>query len=197
MLLAPKATGTSLGFLAGWLLGIVLATTLFTVLASVVGLSSSSEPSKAASWVKIVLGVLLLLVAGRQWQSRPKAGETATLPKWMAAIDTFTAGRAAALAFLLAAVNPKNLLLAASAGVIIAGATDLSSGQDAVAIAFFTVIAASTVAIPVIGYLAARDRMRQPLDSLHGWLVANNAGVMAVVLLVIGFVVIGQGVEGL
>ena len=40
MLLAPKATGTSLGFLAGWLLGIVFATTLFTVLASVVGLSS-------------------------------------------------------------------------------------------------------------------------------------------------------------
>ena len=37
----------------------------------------------------------------------------------MSAIDTMTAGRGLVLGFLLSAVNPKNLLMAAGAGVII------------------------------------------------------------------------------
>ena len=49
---------------------------------------------------------------------------------------------------------------------------------------------ASTVALPVIGYLAARDRMARPLERLRGWLEQNNATVMAVLLLVIGVVAI-------
>lgn len=58
-------------------------------------------------------------------------------------------------------------------------------------------IAASTVTVPVISYLAARDRMAQPLESLRGWLEQNNATVMAVLLLVIGVVLLGEGIGGL
>ena len=60
----------------------------------------------------------------------------------------------------------------------------------------FTVIAASTVAVPVIAYLVAADKMRGPLDRLKAWLQANNATVMAVLILVIGVVLIGKGVGG-
>ena len=50
--------------------------------------------------------------------------------------------------------------------------------------------------IPVVGYLVAGDvRWRAPLESLRGWLVHNNATVMAVLLLVIGVVVIGKGIS--
>ena len=58
----------------------------------------------------------------------------------------------------------------------------------------FTVIAASTVAVPVLAYLAAADRMAAPLESLRGWLVHENAVVMATLLLVIGVVMIGKGI---
>ena len=44
--------------------------------------------------IKILLGVALLFLALRQWRSRPKPGEEPALPKWMAAIDTMTAGAA-------------------------------------------------------------------------------------------------------
>ena len=37
------------------------------------------------------------------------------MPKWMAGIDAFALGQALGLGLLLAGVNPKNLLLAASA----------------------------------------------------------------------------------
>jgi hypothetical protein len=36
--------------------------------------------------------------------------------------------------------------------------------------------------------------MTGPLESLRGWLVHNNSTVMAVLLLVIGFVLIGKGI---
>lgn len=77
------------------------------------------------------------------------------------------------------------------------GGVDLSGGQQTVAVVVYVVIAASTVAIPVIGYAVAPDRMRGPLDGLRSWLEANNVTVMTVMLLVIGFVVLGKGLGGL
>lgn len=97
------------------------------------------------------------------------------------------------LGFLLSGLNPKNLLMGAAAGVVI-GSAGLSAGQSAGAILVYTAIAASTVAIPVIAYLAASARMAAPLRALHTWLVHNNATVMAVLLLVIGVAVIGKGI---
>ncbi|MEP9363432.1 GAP family protein [Nocardioides sp. CN2-186] len=196
MLLAPQAKGASLGFLLGWLVGIVVATTVFVVIAATTGLDSGSSPSAASAWIKIGLGVLLLLVGAKQWRGRPRPGEVVVLPKWMAAIDSFTFVKAAGLGFLLAAVNPKNLLMCVAAGSAIGG-SGISTGDMVVAAAVFTVIAASTVAVPVIGYLVAHERMRNPLDELRVWLGDNNATVMSVLVLVIGVVLIGKGIGGL
>jgi hypothetical protein len=41
------------------------------------------------SWLKVVLG-LLLLVGVREFRARPKDGEQAPLPKWMATIDAIS-----------------------------------------------------------------------------------------------------------
>lgn len=46
-------------------------------------------------------------------------------------------------------------------------------------IAVFVVIAASTVLVPVVGYLVAANAMRDPLDALHTWLAKENAVIMA------------------
>ena len=62
-----------------------------------------------------------------------------------------------------------------------------------VVIIVFVVIAASSVAVPVIAYLLASSRLSAPLQGLRTWLVHNNATVMSILLLVIGFVVIGKG----
>ena len=140
--------------------------------------------------------MLLLVLAVRQWRERPKPGEAAKLPKWMSTIDSFTFGKALGLGFVLSGVNPKNLLMCLGAGTTI-GAAHLSGGEDVVAVVVFTLIAASTVAVPVIGYLTARSKMTGPLDSLRDWLTQNNATVMAVLLLVIGVVLLGKGIGGL
>jgi len=193
MLLSPRAKATSVGFLLGWLAGIVIAVVLFTLLSSVLPREDSSGSSPVAGVIKIILGALLLFLAAKQWRARPAEGEQAEMPKWMSAIDSMTAAKGLGLGFLLSAVNPKNLLLAISAGLIIGGA-NLSFGETTVVIVVFVLLAASTVLVPVVGYLIASARMGGPLDSLRGWLVANNATIMAVLLLVIGVSVIGKGI---
>ena len=107
--------------------------------------------------------------------------------------DGMTPVKALVLGLLLSAVVPKNLLLALSAGVIV-GEAFLSGGQAAVVILVFTVIAISTVAVPVIAYLVAPARVSGPLEQLREWLVDNNVTIMVVVLLVIGVVMIGNSI---
>jgi hypothetical protein len=61
----------------------------------------------------------------------------------------------------------------------------------------FTVIAASTVALPPLLYAVAGDRVLVPLGHAKDWLVANSAAVMAVVITIIGVALLIKGVEGL
>ena len=117
---------------------------------------------------------------------------TPTLPKWMSAIDSLTAARAFVLGFVLAAVNPKNLLLAIGAGSRSAMPRSRSA-RSSVVILIFVLLAASTVLIPVIAFLIAGDRLAHPLSELRVWLVANNATIMTILLLVLGVAVIGKG----
>jgi len=196
MLLSPKAKSNGVGFMLGWVVGVVVAVTVFTLLAGIIPHGSDQGSSPIAGIVEIVLGALLLLLALRQWRGRPKPGEEPTLPKWMAGIDKLRMPMAIGLGFVLAAINPKNLLLAASAGVTI-GSAQLGASDTVIVVAVFTLIAACTVLIPVIGYLVAAEKLRGPLDSLHGWLARENAVIMTVLLLIIGVVVIGKGIGAL
>jgi len=193
MLLSPKAKGTSVGFLAGWLIGIIVAVVVFTLLSAIIPESDADDSKPIAGVIKIVLGAALLLLAVRQWRSRPIGSQEPDMPKWMSAIDTMTPGRGLVLGFLLSGLNPKNLLMGVAAGVAI-GSASPSLAEATLVIVVFTIIAVSTVAIPVIAYLAASTRMSGPLEALRKWLVHNNATVMTVLLLVIGFVVIGKGI---
>jgi threonine/homoserine/homoserine lactone efflux protein len=196
MLLAARAGAASAGFLIGWVAGIVIAATVITVLAQTLGLANSGDGSTAGAIVKLVLGALLLLLAVKQWRSRPTGDGEPVAPKWLTALDTVTPAKAVGLGFALAAANPKNLLLTLGAGVAI-GQAKLPVGQIVVAIAIFTIIAASTVAVPVIAYRAAPAKAQPWLASMKTWLVANNATVMMILLAVIGVVLVGKGIDGL
>ncbi|TCC07825.1 GAP family protein [Kribbella soli] len=192
MLLSPNAKTTSVGFLVGWIAGVVIAVVAFTLLSALLPEDDSDASKPIQGTIKLILGVLLILLAAKQWRARPRDEVAPELPKWMSAIDTLTPVKGLGLGVLLSALNPKNLIMAAGAGIAIGGG-DLGTGQTVVVIVVFTAIAASTVAVPVIAYLAAAERMAEPLEALRGWLVRENTVVMAVLLLVIGVVMIGKG----
>lgn len=193
MLLSPRARATGVGFLVGWLAGIVVALVVFMLLASVLPTRDSGAGRPIHGVIQLVLGILLVLLAIRRWRGRPRGEEKPTMPKWMRRIDSLGFPGALALGFALSGLNPKNLIMSASAGVTIGGA-GLAVGASAVVAVVYVVLAACTVAAPVIAYLAAPGRVAAPLDALRGWLERQNALIMAVLLLVIGVVVIGKGI---
>ena len=192
MLLSPRARTTGLGFLVGWIVGVVAAVTVFTLASTLIPADDPDAAKPIAGTIKLVLGVLLLLLAVKQWRARPGPDETAALPKWMSAIDTMTPARALVLGILLSALNPKNLVMAIGAGVAV-GSAGLDLGAAVVVLAVFALLAVSTVLVPVLAYLLASSAMRAPLERLRVWLVRNNSTVMSVLLLVIGVVTVGKG----
>jgi hypothetical protein len=195
MLLSPKAKRRTVGLLVGCVVGVGGAVALFALLAGLLP-TQDSGGSRVAAVINMVVGVLLVVLALRQWRVRPARGDQAELPRWMTEVDSMTPTKALVLGVLLSAVVPKNLLLALSAGVIVSEA-GLSVGKASVVIVVFTVLATSTVAVPVVAHLVAPARMHGPFQRLREWLVENNVTIMGLLLFLIGVVMIGNGIASL
>jgi len=196
MLGTPRARANGPLFLLGWVLGLSAVGTLALLAASGGDASDNGEPATWVGWVKLGLGVLLLLVAIRQWRGRPREGAEAALPKWMQTIDQFGPGKAFGMAALLSGINPKNLLLTLAAASAIAQ-TGIDAGEQAVALAVFVVIGTLGPGIPVAIYFAMGERAKHVLDGLKAWMGAHNAAIMAVLCLVIGAKLIGDAITQL
>jgi hypothetical protein len=196
MLITPNARRNGLAFLGGWAGALFVVGAIVLIIASAADVSTSSESSDAAGALRLLLGIVLLVAAVRQWRGRPGPGEEAKMPKWMNALDTFTPGRSLAVAALLSGVNPKNLMLNVGACVDIAQA-GLSWFEQGVVLFVFVLIASATIIAPVVVYFAMGDRSERVLGEWKTWLAENNATVMAVLLVVFGFMLIGKGITGL
>jgi len=195
MLVTPRGRVNGLAFIAGWLTGLAVVGAIGLTVASAAGASDEGSPSNGANIAQIALGALLLLFAIRQWHKRPAAGEEPSMPKWMGAVDHFSPLHAAGLGVALSAVNPKNLILTLAAATTIA-ATSISGSDQVLAYAAYALIATIGVATPVVISLAMGERSMPILDELKTWLAHNNATIMAIIFLVIGAKVLGQGIAG-
>jgi hypothetical protein len=183
-------------FVIGWLVGLAVVGAIVLSVAGPADASKSGSPATWVSWLKIVLGAALLLVAVRQFRGRPKDGDQAALPKWMASIDTMKPPVVTGLAAVLAGANPKNLLLAVSAAASIAQ-TGISGGGQAIAYAVFALIGTVGVGTPVVIYFALGERSEKMLAALRNWMGQHNAVIMSVLCLVIGAKLIGDAISGL
>ncbi|PWB51941.1 MAG: hypothetical protein C3F13_12700 [Anaerolineales bacterium] len=196
MLFSQHARSTSLGFLVGWILGVTVVTVVVVFLSDSLQQATGSSESSMYGIVHLVLGLLLIIAAFRNWKKRPQTGEEVAVPKWMSSIDTMTAGKALGLAVLLSAVNPKNLALLIAAGVSIASA-GLDSTQLIIALIVFIILACCSVATPVIVYLVMGDKATPTLNGWKSWLISNNATVMTILFLIFGFAVLSKGIGAL
>jgi hypothetical protein len=197
MLLSPNARSTGPGFLIGWAFGITVPVVVFVLIGGVLPPSQEADgPDVVRAIVQFVLAALLLLLAVKQWRGRPAPGAEPVLPKWMSAIDSFTFGRALGLGVVLSLPRPKNLIMAASAGMIIGGA-GLPVASAAISMGVFILCAISTVLVPVVAHLIAADRLRRPFEAFHEWLARENAVITTVLLLVIGVLLLGKAIGSL
>jgi hypothetical protein len=195
MLVTPRARLNGPAFVVGWLIGLAVVGTIVLVIAGPSDASESGEPADWISTLKLIVGVLLVLVALKQWRGRPHGGDESPAPKWMGAIDSFTPVKSLGAGAVLSGANPKNLLLAVGAAAAIAQ-TGIPGGEQAVAYAIFAVIGSIGVAAPVAIYFALGDRSGPILERLKSWMAEHNAVIMAVLCLVIGAKLIGDAITG-
>ena len=188
----PEGKGTSVGFLVGWVLGIVVAVVVFTLLASVLPEDDADavqadrrhdqdRPRRAPA----AAGGQAVACARRRHRAGPaevdaghrlhdrRQGPRPRLPAVRGEPEEPADGRRR---------RCRDRLRRPDAGE--------PSSRSLV----FTVIAASTVAVPVIAYLVAATGWPARLRRCARGSVHNNATVMAVLLLVIGVVLIGKGI---
>ena len=196
MLTSRRARSNGPAFVIGWLIGLAVIGAIVLSVAGPAGASKSGSPATWVSWVKIVLGAGLLLVAVRQFRGRPKDSDEAALPKWMASIDSMKPLPVLGLAALLGGVNPKNLLLAVSAGASIAQ-TGISGADQAIAYAVFALIGTIGVGTPVVIYFAMGERSAKMLAALKDWMGRHNAVIMSVLCLIIAAKLIGDAISSL
>ncbi|HEX5584415.1 GAP family protein [Gaiella sp.] len=196
MLTTSRARANGPAFVGGWLVGLAVVGVVVLLVAQPTNANDGGEPATWVDVLKIVLGVLVLRIALRQWRGRPREGEEPPTPKWMGAIDAFTPAKAAGAGAVLAGANPKNLMLAVAAAAAIAQ-TGIPGGQQAGAYAVFAVIGTVGVGAPVAIYFALGDRSGPILDRLGRWMGTHNAVIIGVLCLVIGAKLIGDGIAGL
>ena len=196
MLFSQRARVNGLMFLLGWVVALAVVSGIAYLAADQANAATDSTTSDTIAWGKIVFGVLFLMLAARNWRSRPAPGTEPEMPKWMEGIDALKPVKALGLGLLLAGVNPKNLMLTAAAGAGLA-ALGLSTGNAVGSLIVFVVIASVTIAGPVVYYLLGGESAKARLDEMKNWLALHNNAVMAVLFLVFGAKLIADGLPPL
>lgn len=183
ILLAPRGRSSAPVYIATF--------TLVSVVVIAIGALGAAGASKASGddsrIVSLVLGALLTLgfaiFAAISWHGRPRHGEPAVAPSWLAAIDGVTPA-AAGLGFVMAAANSKNIPLALKAGSVI-GEAHLAP-LAAAALCLAVAIAGSLLLIiPALITLTGSARVHSALESLKTQLVEHNAAMMTVLFAIL------------
>jgi threonine/homoserine/homoserine lactone efflux protein len=186
----PRPTG--LAFLAGWLCGLAVLTAIFVEVSGLAG-GLREKPPSWASWLRIVVGAALVVLGLYRWFTRKRSSHT---PGWIQSMGKVTPPRAVLTAAVLTVVNPKVLFMCAAAGLAI-GSAGLGGARAWPAVAYYVAVAGSTVALPILAYAVAGDRLDEPLARLRDWMERQHATLVAVILVVIGLLVLYKGIHGL
>lgn len=195
ILLSPNRTRSALPFLIGWVAGILIVVTVFTLIAQFVPTARTHrQPDVAVAVLETAVGVAIVVLSVISFRRSRRHPEPA-LPDPLKKRRVLGPWEALGMGLILN-VRPKGLLLAIAAGLTIRA--DAQSLTDAiVAIVIYTVIGASSVAVPVIATLVAPKRMEPKLVEAQEWLSRNGGTLTSVILFFIGVVVIGMGIARL
>jgi threonine/homoserine/homoserine lactone efflux protein len=182
----------AIAFICGWVLAIgLLAVLVIFVLHGQDFGSRHTTPSRTASAIEVVLGLLLLVGSFRAYRRPRQQTKSQSPPKWLDRIDrTHWALGLAVGAFMLSFA----LTVAAMAEILKAHVGVLDA---AVACLVFALTSIVTIAAPVVVVLVAPDRSAQVLATWKTWLLQHARSIALILLIVIGVLLIVRGVYDL
>jgi hypothetical protein len=190
VLQSERARPTGLAFMSGWLLGLAATTAVFVQLPRLLDGLNRPAPTWAA-FVRIGVGIALMAFGVWRWVTRHRATEQ---PAWLNRLGRMTPVGAATVGLGLILVNPKVLVMNAGAGLVI-GTAGLGVAGSWVAVAYYTVIAGSSVLVPILAYAVAGERVDHQLEQLKHWMERQHAVLMAGFLAVVGLLLVYTGIR--
>ena len=156
--------------------------------------SSDEGAGLIVSTLLLVIGILMLVTAFRQW--RKEDDPDAPPPKWMAAISGLSAPKAFGMGALLVAIAAKQWVFTLSAIGII-GEAQLEPPTSVGLFLFYVLAAQSLVLIPIVAYAIAPTQSAKTLDAARQWLERYNRTIVIAISLIFGIFFLWKGVTGL
>jgi Sap, sulfolipid-1-addressing protein len=194
ILLSPNRNRAALPFLVGWVIGVAAVIILCALGASALPKPPRRGPDAATGVLLIMVGAALV-VLGIVNLRRGSRSERTGLPRWLSRVGSFGALVSFGVAVLLD-FRPKGLLLGMAAGLALHAAS-VKSGEAAVLIGIYTVIATSTVVVPIAASFLAPRRMEPKLIAARDWMARNGRTLTSLMMLMIGVVILGAGLTQL
>ena len=196
ILLSPNRNRAALPFLVGWVIGVAAVIVFSTLFASTL----PQPPRRGADPATAVLLMLVgaaLIVLGAINLRRDSQGETKStgLQGWLFRVDSFGVLVSFAVAVLLN-LRPKGLLLGIAAGLAL-HATSVNLDEALLLIVIYTVIATSTVVVPIVASLVAPRRVEPRLLAARDWMTHNGRLLTSLMMFMIGVVILGYGLTQL
>jgi hypothetical protein len=179
---------TTLRLLQGLVFGLILTNSVST------STQEDSGKSPIVSTLLLVLGILLLVTAYKQW--RKDDDPDAPPPKWLTMIDSITPLKAFGLGFGLLLIGGKFWVFTLGAiGMI--GQAQLGQPSSTVAYLLFVLLAESLLLIPILIRIIIPKQSTTLLEKASAWLTQYNRVIIIVVSLVFGIIFLYQGASGL
>jgi hypothetical protein len=194
ILLSPRRNQAAIPFLIGWVAGMTAVVAVSALGASTLLVVPARRAQTSIAIAEIVVGFALLFVAGLSWRRTARAPADKR-SRWIDTLDSVGPVTALGLGVALN-LRPKGLLLGVAAGLSIAGSS-LKSADAVIVIAIYIAMSSSTVIVPIIVTLLAPARMEPRLILARDWLNQNSGHITVVVLLMVGFVILGDGLSRL
>jgi Sap, sulfolipid-1-addressing protein len=185
VLSADKGTWKGLAFILGWLACLV------AVIAAVFLATGNSPPkpqtvpSTAVTAVKLALGLVLILVAVRNWR---RMGRPRKPPTWMARLDRLSLW---AIAGLAAFLQPWTLVAAGAATIAQA---KLATAGSYLALVLFCLLATASFLYLQLYATVAPAAARTRLDRMRTWLDSHQDQVIIAICLLLGFWLAGKSI---
>lgn len=144
--------------------------------------------------LQMVLGLLLLVTAYKQWHS--EEDPDAPPPKWLTMIDSFTPLKAFGVGFGIVLISGKAWVFTLSAIALIE-AEQLGQPSSTIAYILFVLFAQSLLLLSLIFRVILPEKTKAFLEQASAWLTRYNRTIVIIVSLVFGLLFLYQGASGL
>lgn len=175
-------------FIVGWLIAVgVIFVLIILVLQGQDFSSRHTSPSRAASWVEVVLGCLLLVVVARTYRRPQQKPKNQSQPKWLARLDSSHWLLEVVVGLVMLSYA---LTLAAAAETLKANVGSLDAVLAGLVFGAASII---TIAAPLIVVVVAPERAATVLEAWRNWVLTHSRSITLIALVVIGAALIAKG----